>query len=1032
MAEITWQQNGETLSAIEFSFSLSNGLTASTGSLVLAERAFRQLQNIGDVTVTQNFTGNTPSTSLTFRSLYVLDYTREQDADNRSAIYRVRVADKRILWERFGEITLYANALDRFGKLRWDSLNSLKPYSWKDLVLKCVEALGESGNLLDAGALAENPFVPRNVDWVAKRPIHALRELLAPAGYTLALRHDGKFRIEPAGSGSRPRVPPIYGPNLETGKTFPLVPRYVKVVGARLIDQKTITLEACAYDPSDGQVKALGSVSYLQGYDTGRGLATGFVDIDDSASRQAARTTVGKLWRIPKTGRFSDDNKSRNSIYLPVLDTISETGRDGKPAKPRLRGAYFQKGEDKRGEKKQYKNVGGSDSERVPFMRGWAIIDRDLGLVRTKKICGILSDTEIDVLPQTKDGEPVRVELIPPELTFAYERRGQNAHYLYEAEVANPTIESGTLVFNRPDLSLRMINGSYDAAAKHELDARAAELVQAALAAAPSVENETGTCAGAHGIEPDGAITEVAWQADHAQAVTKYTLNLHRPLSPSPADSDKDREVYISWAAERAERGSFSLGADPTSQAEVHDTDEELRLRNVNKSGVIPIRNSDEWQERLESEGRADDDETFLFAELAEHNPDTQEPELKNIGPAEADNWNFREHSQDPNPEPHSQDSVWAIRLISDDRYAEETPQNRSTEIVRLCDGEAGDLDEFVRVRSTTPLGDYRAMWHIDGGTLDAGYITDVPEGLKRRRRDNLDGVAPPNHIARIGDIVILTDDDEKLRTKDGDIFTIANIRHDAHFHYDEAHDGRIYFTKNPPASEQAGLEVIGEMVCDPAKANADTALGKESGEWRPQIKLPLATGLPWTDLKPWTDWGGRTIPSETDFGRFPTFEFPNSDRLMQSQGYVLPEIPVDENNVPLAFRGTFIVENTSELLVEANAVFRFTVDIIRDGDNPRQPSYTRHGRLDVLVPGSTDPAVEAYVDLPFDQRQFAPGDVLGVRLWRDSGDSSDTWTGSVYCKEFAALVEAPADACCDWNFFADEGTNQISYPMTA
>ncbi|MHC4660199.1 MAG: hypothetical protein ACYS8W_00795 [Planctomycetota bacterium] len=220
-------------------------------------------------------------------------------------------------------------------------------------------------------------------------------------------------------------------------------------------------------------------------------------------------------------------------------------------------------------------------------------------------------------------------------------------------------------------------------------------------------------------------------------------------------------------------------------------------------------------------------------------------------------------------------------------------------------------------------------------------------------------------------------------------------------------------------------------MVCDPSKANADTALGKESGEWRPQIRLPLSTGLPWTLPGPWTDWGGIPMPGQTDFGRFPTYEFPDSKKLVQGQGCVFPGIPLDPVGVPFVFRGTFIVQNAGELLAEVNAVFRFNVDVIRNGDNPLAPSVTRHGRIDVLVPASEDPAVEAYVDLPFDAREFQAGDVIGIRLWRDASDSDDSWTGSAYLKEFAGLVEEPSDAGCVWNFFNDDGESEIGFPMT-
>jgi hypothetical protein len=105
--------------------------------------------------------------------------------------------------------------------------------------------------------------------------------------------------------------------------------------------------------------------------------------------------------------------------------------------------------------------------------------------------------------------------------------------------------------------------------------------------------------------------------------------------------------------------------------------------------------------------------------------------------------------------------------------------------------------------------------------------------------------VSPPRRIGQIGDIVILTNDDEIVQTRDGDVFTYANIRHDAHFHKTDQRDGRIHFTDAAPGTRPSGgMQLIGEMVCDPAVKNTDTGLGKESGQWCPQVRLPYLDGF--------------------------------------------------------------------------------------------------------------------------------------------------------------------------------------------
>ncbi len=188
-------------------------------------------------------------------------------------------------------------------------------------------------------------------------------------------------------------------------------------------------------------------------------------------------------------------------------------------------------------------------------------------------------------------------------------------------------------------------------------------------------------------------------------------------------------------------------------------------------------------------------------------------------------------------------------RLTIDDKYELDKDLNESNLVRRLGDLKYGDLGDSWRVRAhptgvAREIGErrelpaYRVMWLINnspGG--EGGWMTDAPgAGLGKKEHSPKHEIPPPKCIGQIGDIVILTLDDEISKTKDGDAYTLANIRDDAHFHYDENHDGRIYFTTTPAGLEPTGLPLMGEMICDPAKANFDTALGKESGEWRPQI----------------------------------------------------------------------------------------------------------------------------------------------------------------------------------------------------
>lgn len=194
--------------------------------------------------------------------------------------------------------------------------------------------------------------------------------------------------------------------------------------------------------------------------------------------------------------------------------------------------------------------------------------------------------------------------------------------------------------------------------------------------------------------------------------------------------------------------------------------------------------------------------------------------------------------------------------LTIDDKYLLDSDYNMNTMVRRLCDLMSGDIGDLWRVRAhptgtvrevgeRRTLPGFRLMWLVnyDGTALvEGGWLTDSADvGLGETEHKPEHIVATPKRrVAQIGDIVILTDDDEISETPDGDKYTLANIRHDAHQHMDEEHDGRIYFTTTPPGDEPSGFEVIGEMVGDPAKANsAYSLLKKESVEWRPQLKVP-------------------------------------------------------------------------------------------------------------------------------------------------------------------------------------------------
>ncbi len=840
MAIVKWKNlsNGVEVSAGEFEFTLKNGFEPGRGYVHLGAKEFKELTPMGQVTLTARFAGARPPTSLTIRDLYLTDYTKKSDPSGNT-IYTVSVADRRVRWKRFGQVTIYANYMLPDGTLDPASLKNGVPYTWKDLVLACIKAMGEEANLPTPDAIPTNPIAPRNVRWVGKNAARALEELLVVAGYTLAYHYNGEISVVSRGQAGYSTLPDasIYGGRRRTGKLFNLTPDAVEVIGAPMVNETSVLLAPCALD-TDGEVKGLDSVSYLNGLDVEHELATEFASLHERPEEQAlARASVGHYFRIPKTGKYEDEPHDANASLVPVLTAGLRGGKA-----PELEGVYFE-----RGHKRAYSNVGSSNSP-VKFAGGFSVTEPERGLLCTQKVCGTISDPEVKVLPSKSNAGPVKITIVGPRLTFRHYMRDESGairHWRWRSGAG-----SAVQTVYRPDMLLVHKERQPDASILRDLDCRAQEIASALTSVPASVNVETGSFAGAHPIKCDGVLERVSWKADHAGAQTLYSYG-------PPAGKLPDGEHVF-----------FEMLRDPLAQAPPGAPLRGAGIINVNKRGPIVIRSSDARREALAGDDSLDDDEDCLFAELEEFDEEHQEPKLEKFGPAERHNWNYRDHAPSVNPKPDSQDKVWALQLISDDKFRPHGPLNRSTEVMRLCDENRGALEDSCRVRAIPAAEDvkfdltqqrdsltrvkiistdetYRLMWLINteiGG--EGGWITDVPpEGRNLDAPSDEKEPSPPRRIGQIGNIVILTDDDEIVQTRDKDIFPYANIRHDAHFHKAAGADGRLYLTTTPPGILPDGIPYKGELVHDPALANIDTALGKESGEWRPQIPVPYGQG---------------------------------------------------------------------------------------------------------------------------------------------------------------------------------------------
>jgi len=81
------------------------------------------------------------------------------------------------------------------------------------------------------------------------------------------------------------------------------------------------------------------------------------------------------------------------------------------------------------------------------------------------------------------------------------------------------------------------------------------------------------------------------------------------------------------------------------------------------------------------------------------------------------------------------------------------------------------------------------------------------------------------------------------LTNKDAQHMHVLAMRHDCQVRRQQRH-GRIFFTSGDPGIVGT-IPFMGEMIHDVTLKNLDTSIGKETGEWRPLIKLSRDTSTP-------------------------------------------------------------------------------------------------------------------------------------------------------------------------------------------
>ena len=700
--------------ASDFQFALTNGVNHSRGTIIIPSKTLLTFAEDCSVTVTQDFT-NKASTIQTFSELKVISSDPVQDSEGKW-IHTVKLACKRWRWETTpGTVNWFANVYDKNGKRDWRSEDA----TWKALVLRCLAVWGETGNILDAGSIPDNPITPRNSIAADTPAIDALHDLLRAARYMLGVRSDGKISITEIGTGDAPVISASYLRPLRTGVQYANQPDSILVSGAPYIIDDERELEACAIDV-DGNVKALENISYLNasGLPVEELLGAGFRQLTDLKVRDLAKRSVGRLWRLKNTGKYVDDfTKPSFSTYspfnLPILRHRGEKDEKNNFLPAVLNGAWFEKG-DTEEDRKRYKNIGTAD-EGVDYNGGLQIADAERGLIHTSHILGVLDNVEIDHFPARKDDEIVKVTLVPPTLKFAYLSLPNELWQQWYLNSSGTAVEASGqsgdyAVIRRTDFQMAGDGAKFDPKAENEYKARAQELAQQLIDERAQKSTEGGEAAGVHLITPNGTVWSVNYACTPIGCVTTWHRNLGTAvkgdLSPSAKSFNMDAvstnprggEILAPSPAAKVSGGFGAVGGDGGGGASAFSITgliEELRLVNCNEVGIVPIRESDvELGIAVALTGLpGGHDDHDLYGEVWRRSglDEGSVPEMKNIGPLERHNMRFIDHTPDfqardlpPDIRSIGQLAPWQLQLIIDDSHRRFHNINRSTPVMRF------------------------------------------------------------------------------------------------------------------------------------------------------------------------------------------------------------------------------------------------------------------------------------------------------------------------------------------------------------
>lgn len=352
--------------------------------------------------------------------------------------------------------------------------------------------------------------------------------------------------------------------------------------------------------------------------------------------------------------------------------------------------------------------------------------------------------------------------------------------------------------------------------------------------------------------------------------------------------------------------------------------------------------------------------------------------------------------------------------LEIDDHNKLDMNYNASTQAQRSCDLKLADIGDQFRIRATTqvdPENEKEVLYkmHLLINRLDSGgeggFVTDAARpGLDHTKNEPKIAVATPlGRTGQLGDVLILDSGDKISTTKDGDDFVLLNCRHDMHILYDQAHDGRIYFTTTPPGHRPTGIPLIGEMVGDPAKANTDTRLGKESINWCPQLcdtfppdiqtypyPIPGAQGYNWPLF--------RYVSPST----MRAAVFPNSPGTGWSGSVQLPTVYSDDLNYG------FFLEYSAAQDGDSSKTAVFVAEYVVVTPNGETMSIMGATGMKILVtipPVCSEDELYHKVFPVVPGNELLDGDTIVLKIfYRDTGNYDDNFEGEVLLEGFKSV----------------------------